>query len=155
MWNKFAIFNTAWSYLSRYTPNMWQYIYIYIYMKHCDFFLPFHTEESVEKQKIIIVLCKMWGFHGGDYEECRLLTLDPRSRIIRPWRLRRYVPPKRRFAQDINGATSLKTAFFLIIVLLAMCMAFTAAERCASIDAEFSDIIWIFILNLFVMPRVY
>jgi hypothetical protein len=72
--------------------------------------------------------CKILGFHGGDYEECRLLgcgageilcaicspllTLVPRSRIFLPWRWRRYVPPKRRFIQDLHGATSQKTAFF-------------------------------------------
>jgi hypothetical protein len=31
-----------------------------------------------------------------------------------PWRWRRYVPPKRRFTQDLHGTTSQKTAFFLI-----------------------------------------
>jgi hypothetical protein len=41
-----------------------------------------------------------------------LLTLVPRSRIFLPWRWRRYVPPKRRFTQDLHGATSQKTAFF-------------------------------------------
>jgi hypothetical protein len=58
--------------------------------------------------------CKIWGFHGGDYEECHLLTLVSRARIFLPWRWRRYVPPKRRFAQDLHGATSQKTAFFIV-----------------------------------------
>jgi hypothetical protein len=31
-----------------------------------------------------------------------------------PWRWRRYVPPKRRFTQDLHGATSQKTAFFIV-----------------------------------------
>jgi hypothetical protein len=22
------------------------------------------------------ILCRIWGFHGGDYEECRLLECD-------------------------------------------------------------------------------
>jgi hypothetical protein len=44
-----------------------------------------------------------------------LLTLVPRSRIFLPWRWRRYVPPKRRFTQDLHGATSQKTAFFSLI----------------------------------------
>jgi hypothetical protein len=58
-------------------------------------------------------LNKIWGFHGCDYEECsHLLTLVPRSRIFLPWRWRRYVPPKRRFTQDVHGAISQKTAFF-------------------------------------------
>jgi hypothetical protein len=43
-----------------------------------------------------------------------LLTLVPRSRIFLHWRWRRYVPPKRRFTQDLHGATSQKTAFFIV-----------------------------------------
>jgi hypothetical protein len=43
-----------------------------------------------------------------------LLTLVPRSPIILPCRWRRYVPPKRRFTQDLHGVTSLKTAFFIV-----------------------------------------
>jgi hypothetical protein len=42
-----------------------------------------------------------------------LLTLVPRSWISLPWRWKRYVPPKRRFIQDVHGATSQKTAFFI------------------------------------------
>jgi hypothetical protein len=86
------------------------------------------------------ILCKIWGFNGGDYEECRLLwrgavwilseksasdesawsggcrhliTRVPLSRIFLSWRLRRHVPPKRRFTQDLHGATSQKTAFLI------------------------------------------
>jgi hypothetical protein len=40
-----------------------------------------------------------------------LLTLVPRSRIFLPWRWRRYVPSKRRLAQDTHSATSQKTYF--------------------------------------------
>jgi hypothetical protein len=43
-----------------------------------------------------------------------LLTLLPRSRVFLPWRRRRYVPPKRRFTQDLHSATSHKTAFFIV-----------------------------------------
>jgi hypothetical protein len=42
-----------------------------------------------------------------------LLMLVPRSRIFLPWRLRRYVPPKHRFTQDLDGPTFKKTAFFI------------------------------------------
>jgi hypothetical protein len=63
----------------------------------------------------------IWGFQGGDYEECHLLgcgnhllTLVPHSRIYLPWRWSRYVPPKRRFTQYIHDATSQKMVFFLI-----------------------------------------
>jgi hypothetical protein len=37
-----------------------------------------------------------------------------RSRIFLPWRWRRYIPPKRRLIQDLHGATSQKTAFFIV-----------------------------------------
>jgi hypothetical protein len=48
-----------------------------------------------------------------DVSDCsHLLTLVPRSPIFLPWRWTRYVPPKRRFTQDLQGATSQKTAFF-------------------------------------------
>jgi hypothetical protein len=45
---------------------------------------------------------------------CHLLTLVPRSLIFLPWRWKRYVPPKRRFTQDLHGTTSQKTTFFII-----------------------------------------
>jgi hypothetical protein len=35
-------------------------------------------------------------------------------RFVSLWRWRRYVPPKRRFTQDLHGSTSQKTKFFLI-----------------------------------------
>jgi hypothetical protein len=60
----------------------------------------FRAEKSV---------CEEPAWAGG----CRfLLTLVPRPRIFLPWRWRRYVPPKRRFAQDLHGATSQKAEFF-------------------------------------------
>jgi hypothetical protein len=49
---------------------------------------------------------------GGTYR-LHLLTLVPRSRIFLPRRRRRYVPPKRQITQDLHGATSQKTAFFI------------------------------------------
>jgi hypothetical protein len=42
-----------------------------------------------------------------------LLTLVPSSRIFLPRRWRRDVPPKRRFTQDLHGAISQNTAFFI------------------------------------------
>jgi hypothetical protein len=42
------------------------------------------------------------------------LTLVPRPRFSLPGSWRRYVPPKRRFTQDLHGATSQKTAFFIV-----------------------------------------
>jgi hypothetical protein len=42
------------------------------------------------------------------------VALVPRSWIFLPWRWKRYVPPKRRFTQDIHGATSQNTAFFIV-----------------------------------------
>jgi hypothetical protein len=43
-----------------------------------------------------------------------LLTLVLHSWIFLPWRWRRYFPPKHRFTQDLHGATSQKTAFFIV-----------------------------------------
>jgi hypothetical protein len=42
-----------------------------------------------------------------------LLTLVPHSQIFLPWRWRQYIPPKCRFTQELHGATSQKTAFFI------------------------------------------
>jgi hypothetical protein len=120
-------------------------------------FLLFSDQQWSAEQKSI---CKIWGFHDGDHEDCRLLgrgavyilceptfrrnyllhlqgkklrergasvsrwlktaaavcshllTMVLRLRIILPWRRRRYVPLKRRFTQDLHGATPQKTAFF-------------------------------------------
>jgi hypothetical protein len=51
---------------------------------------------------------------GGTYR----LHLQGRREIIRksllPWRWRRYVPPKRRLRPYLLGATSQKTAFFIV-----------------------------------------
>jgi hypothetical protein len=38
-------------------------------------------------------------------------------RIFLSWRCRRYVPPKRRFTQDLHGATSQKAAFFIVTAM--------------------------------------
>jgi hypothetical protein len=42
-----------------------------------------------------------------------LPTLVLCSRILVPWRRRRYVPPKCRSTQDLHSATSQKTIFFI------------------------------------------
>jgi hypothetical protein len=52
---------------------------------------------------------------GGNYcLHLHLLTLVPRSWIFLPWRWSQYVPPKCWFTQDLHGATSPKTAFFIV-----------------------------------------
>jgi hypothetical protein len=53
-------------------------------------------------------------FRTADYNH--LLKLIPRSRIIH-WRWKRYVPPKRRFTQDLHDATSQKTACLYLCFL--------------------------------------
>jgi hypothetical protein len=58
-----------------------------------------------------------WVFSTGDSVCSLLLTPVPHSRIILPWRWRRYVPPKRQFTQELHGATSQKTAFFIQITV--------------------------------------
>jgi hypothetical protein len=47
------------------------------------------------------------------------LTLVHRSRICIPSRWRRYVPPKRRFTQDLHSDTSQKTTFFIVTAVKA------------------------------------
>jgi hypothetical protein len=49
------------------------------------------------ERSTVLSVCKIWGFHGGDYEECRL-------------------PPKRRLTKYLQDAISQKTAFFVISV---------------------------------------
>jgi hypothetical protein len=50
----------------------------------------------------------MWHRVDLVWTDCsHLLTLVPRSRIFLPWRWRRYVPPKRRFTQDLHGILQL------------------------------------------------
>jgi hypothetical protein len=61
---------------------------------------------------------------GGSYRlhlqgrkilEWRTCLLVLHSRIFLPWRCRRYDPPKRRFNRPhLHGATSQKTAFFIV-----------------------------------------
>jgi hypothetical protein len=47
-----------------------------------------------------------------------VFTLVPRSRIFLPWRWRRYIFPKRQYTQELQGATSQETAFFIRIIPL-------------------------------------
>jgi hypothetical protein len=60
-----------------------------------------------------------WLFLTGGSVCSHLLTLVPRSRIFLPWRWRRYVPPKCRLTQDLHGATSQKTTFFIVTAVKA------------------------------------
>jgi hypothetical protein len=55
----------------------------------------------------------IYRLHLQGIKISHLLTLVPPSRIFLPWRWRRYIPPKYRFTQDLHGATSQKTAFFI------------------------------------------
>jgi hypothetical protein len=48
------------------------------------------------------IICKIWGFYGGDSVCSHLLTLVPCLRIFLPWRWRQYVPPKCQFTQDLH-----------------------------------------------------
>jgi hypothetical protein len=49
---------------------------------------------------------------GGTYRH--LLTGGGRARSFGLWRWGRFVPPKRRFTQNLLSATSQKTAFFIV-----------------------------------------
>jgi hypothetical protein len=44
----------------------------------------------------------------------QMLKLFLRLRIFLPLRFRRHFPPHRRFLQDLHGATSQKTVFFIV-----------------------------------------
>jgi hypothetical protein len=68
---------------------------------------------------------KIWGFHVIGYEGMLssgmwllvdLVSTDVSEESI-AWRWRRYVPPKRRFKQDLHGATSQKTASWIFLCL--------------------------------------
>jgi hypothetical protein len=80
--------------------------------------------------------CRIWGFHSGDYEECRLLGCGSMKILCEPmlrrnvspppsgynnprprWLPQRCFPPKLLFTQDLHSATSKKTAFFTNIRL--------------------------------------
>jgi hypothetical protein len=75
---------------------------------------------KMDQWVFFFILSRLWFslVHCVAQTVCRvcshLLTLAPGSRIFLPWRWRRYVPPKRRFTQDLHGATSKKTAFFIV-----------------------------------------
>jgi hypothetical protein len=66
------------------------------------------------------------------WSSSHLLTLVPRSRIFIPWRWRRLVPPKRRFTQHLHGATSQKTAFFIVTAVKTSNFIFQIAFTCPS-----------------------
>jgi hypothetical protein len=68
----------------------------------------FRVEKSASEEPARASGCRVWRV---------LLKLVPRSRNFLPWRWRRYVSPKCRFTQDLHGATSHKTAFFLVTVV--------------------------------------
>jgi hypothetical protein len=46
-----------------------------------------------------------------------LFMLVPHSQILLPWRWRRYDPPKRQFTQELHGATTQKTALFIVTAM--------------------------------------
>jgi hypothetical protein len=79
------------------------------------------------------VFCKIWGFHGGDYEECSVALVrtdvseERIASIIRVTRInelgttlavtnnrRMLAPAKHRFLQEPHGVISQKAAFFFL-----------------------------------------
>jgi hypothetical protein len=54
-----------------------------------------------------------WCFPAAGSVCSHLVTLVPRWQIFLPWRWRRYVPLKRRLAQDLHSTTSQKTTFYI------------------------------------------
>jgi hypothetical protein len=67
-------------------------------------------------------LCMIWGSHGGDYEEWRLLGYKNPVKIVHQLVTADVpdshhggdVPPKRPFLQEAHGITSQKTVFFIL-----------------------------------------
>jgi hypothetical protein len=71
---------------------------------------------DVSEERIVFVF-RVEKSANEEQTASHLLSLVPRSRIFLPWRWRRYVLPKRRFIQDLHGATPQKTAFFIVTAL--------------------------------------
>jgi hypothetical protein len=59
----------------------------------------------------------VWLVSTGGSVCSHLLTLIPRSRIFLPWRWRWYISLKRRFTQDLHGATFQKPAFISLSLI--------------------------------------
>jgi hypothetical protein len=72
------------------------------------YYFPTHTQSPCKK---LFSSCKIWGFHGGDYEEWCLLGCSP-------WWRRRQLPPKRRFLQEPHSITTQKTPFFIFLLFV-------------------------------------
>jgi hypothetical protein len=78
------------------------------------------------KQNAACTYLRTWGFPeecsllgcGAMHSSSHLFTLVPRSQIFLSWRWSRHVPPKRRFSQDLHGATSQKTTFFVLTAVV-------------------------------------
>jgi hypothetical protein len=74
--------------------------------------------------------CTIWGFHSGGFEEYRLLGYDlpPACLLVcwtslRPWRWRRYVPPKRRLLHNgLHGVISQKIILFKNKLDVSICL---------------------------------
>jgi hypothetical protein len=123
------------------------------FLKHAVFwdikdqFLPHrkHITSSLQTP-VYISLYKIWGFPGGDYEECCLLgcdavwllleptfhyffagyfscwfllTLFLPCRFLLPWWWRRHFHPKRPILLEPHGLTPQKTTFFIVTAMKA------------------------------------
>jgi hypothetical protein len=67
------------------------------------------------------MLCTIWGFHGSDYEECRLLGRYAVWLLVEST-FPRNVPPNRRFLQECHGIKSQKTSIFMPFFVCILCL---------------------------------
>jgi hypothetical protein len=106
----------------------------------------FWVEKSPSEESAWAGGCRLntsWMFSTCGSVCSHLPTLVPRSRIFLPWKWRRYVPPKRRFTQDLHGATSQKTVFFIVTAVKTSYLThFIITERCNFVK-QFKESKWL------------
>jgi hypothetical protein len=78
--------NTSWNYVPGWSKNSQNDFHDYerFYPEECRLLeyknpvrIPHETHHVSTTEPSQLMLCKIWGFHGGDHEECRLLGVTP------------------------------------------------------------------------------
>jgi hypothetical protein len=97
-----------------------------LFLFHCDIIFPFIPRVSKSSLPVTMsekhFLCKIWGFHCGDYEERGLLGCYAVWLLWGPTFRRRSVATKRRFLQEPQDVTSQKTPFNISYIFRAFYM---------------------------------
>jgi hypothetical protein len=89
-------------------PLLWLHFGFNIHKQNPGFIT--YYSYDVIKKFITIFVASLWKSQSASH----LLTLVPHSWIFLPWRWRWHIPSKRRFTQDLHGATPQKMAFFIV-----------------------------------------